>query len=183
MGGVIGCVITSYSIHYTKLYDVDYPHINEVVRQAKSIFDVRKIKVGNRYTLFSTPDSLGVVKHFVYEIDKTDFLVVSLGDSIVVRKGKKDVVTIAKTATAVIHSSMWNAMKENDINPLLAIELSEIYAWTVDFFGIGKGDYFKVIYDEYFVDDISIGVGNVRAAVFHHRRKDYYAFNYSYNFV
>ena len=67
-------------------------------------------------------------------------------------------------------------MTENDINPVLAIELSDIYAWTIDFFGIQAGDQFKVIYEENYVDSVSVGIGKIYAACFHHMKDDYFAF-------
>lgn len=157
---------------------IDYPTIHKIVQKTKPVFDVRKIKVGNHYSLFSTGDTAKQLNHFVYEIDNTDYMVISLSDSINVYRDVKEIVTVPKTATGVITSSLWNAMTDNGVHPVLAIELSEIYAWTVDFFGIEKGDYFKVMYDENYVDSTSIGVGKVHAALFHHRGRDYYAFNF-----
>lgn len=157
---------------------IDYPTINSIVEQTKPVFDVRKIKVGNNYTLFYTNDSIKQLKNFVYAIDNTDYMVVSLEDSIHVYRDIKETIAVPKTATGIINSSLWLTMKDNDINPLLAIELSEIFAWTVDFFGIEKGDNFKVYYDEMYVDSTSIGIGKVHSAVFHHRGKDFYAFNF-----
>lgn len=157
---------------------VDYPTINTIVERTKPVFDVRKIKVGNRYTLFYSNDTLKQLNHFVYAIDNTDYMVVSLSDSIYAYRDVKETRSEPKTATGVINSSLWVTMQENDINPLLAIELSEIFAWTVDFFGIEKGDNFKVYYDELYVDSVSIGIGQIHSAVFHHRGRDYYAFNY-----
>ncbi|MBS2097804.1 M23 family metallopeptidase [Carboxylicivirga linearis] len=157
---------------------IDYPTINTIVERTKPVFDVRKIKVGNNYSLFLSQDTLRQLEHFVYEIDNTDYLVVSLQDSIQVYKGVKETVSVSKEASGVITSSLWNAMSDNNLNPLLAIELSEIFAWTVDFFGIEKGDNFKVYYEEEFVDSLSIGIGKVHGALFHHRGKPIYAFNF-----
>lgn len=158
---------------------VEYPTINTIVEKTKPVFDVRKIKVNNRYALFFSNDTLRQLNHFVYAIDNTDYMVVSLNDSVSVYRDVKETRNVPKTATGVINSSLWVTMQENDINPLLAIELSEIFAWTVDFFGIEKGDNFKVYYDEQFVDSVSIGIGQIHSAVFHHRGRDYYAFNYA----
>ena len=157
---------------------IDYPTINTIVEKTKPIFDVRKIKVGNQFTMFYSPDTLKKLNYFAYAIDNTDYLVVSLKDSIYAYRDVKETVIVPKTATGVINSSLWVTMTENDINPLLAIELSEIFAWTVDFFGIEKGDNFKVYYDELYVDTTSISIGQIHSAVFHHRGRDYYAFNY-----
>ena len=69
-------------------------------------------------------------------------------------------------------------MKESETNPFLAVELSDIYAWAIDFFGIQKGDQFKVIYEEQFVDSQSIGISEIYAAVFTHNGHDFEAYNF-----
>ncbi len=155
---------------------LDYSDVYKIANKAKPIFDVRKFKRGNLYTIFFTKDSLKTLQSFVYEIDNTEYMVADLRDSINVYRDKKDVVTVKKTASGVITSSLWNTIKDENITPMLAVELSDIFAWTVDFFGIEKGDYFKAIYDEEFVDSVSINITKVYAALFHHRGDDYYAF-------
>lgn len=84
-----------------------------------------------------------------------------------------------KSASGIIASNLWNTMTDNDLNPMLAIELSKIYAWTIDFFGIQKGDKFRLLYEEQFVDTVSTGVGPVHAVEFEHMGKNYYAFRFS----
>jgi murein DD-endopeptidase MepM/ murein hydrolase activator NlpD len=67
-------------------------------------------------------------------------------------------------------------MIKNDINPVLSIELSEVYQWSIDFFGLQKGDKYKVIYENQFVEEKSVGLGKIIAAWFYHADKDFYAF-------
>ena len=155
---------------------VDYPTIHSLVVASDSVFDVRKIKVGQPYTLFYSPDSLRRLRFFVYGIDNTDYVVYSLGDSVSAVRKSKPVTVVDKSAAARIESSLWNAITGKGLTPALALELSEIFAWTVDFFGIEKGDYFKVLYQERFVDSTSIGVGQIKAALFRHHNRSYYAF-------
>lgn len=157
---------------------VDYPTINGLVLASDKVFDVRKLQVGRPYTLFFTPDSLHRLRHFVYGIDDANYLVLSLGDSLTASLRSKPVREVDQIAAATIESSLWNAIAGKGLSPSLAIELSEIFAWTVDFFGIEKGDYFKVLYQERFVDSTSIGVGEIKAALFHHRHRKYYAFHF-----
>jgi len=159
-------------------YDIPYKTIDDLAKKSKEIFDVRKIKVGNPYYMFLSPDSLHSAKYFVYEIDKINYVVYDLSDSLYIKAGQKEVRHEKKTATGIITSSLWNAMSESNTSPLLALQLSDIYAWTVDFFGIENGDYFKVMYTEDFVDSTSVGISSIEAALFHHRGDDYYAFNF-----
>jgi len=57
--------------------------------------------------------------------------------------------------------------------------LASIYAWTIDFFQLQEGDRFKVIYEERFIKDSTYaGMGPIKAAVFEHAGKTYYAFRH-----
>jgi murein DD-endopeptidase MepM/ murein hydrolase activator NlpD len=159
-------------------YDIPYAKIGQIALESKSIFDVRKIKVGNPYYIFLDNDSLHTPRYFAYEIDKINYVIYSLQDSLTITKGQKEVTKVSKTATGIITSSLWNAMTENNTSPVLALELSDIYAWTVDFFGIEKGDYFKVMYTEDYVDSLSVGISSIEAALFHHRGENFYAFHF-----
>lgn len=157
-------------------YHVDYQKIDELVKCASSVFDVRKIKAGNQYTVLCTNDSLKAVNYFVYESSPTEYIVFDLRDSVHVHKGEKEVVRKPSTASGIIESSLWNSMVANETDPNLANELSEIYAWTIDFFGIQKGDAYKVIYEALYVEDKYIGIGKIQAALFNHAGHDYYAY-------
>ena len=73
-------------------------------------------------------------------------------------------------ASGTIESSLYQTMLDNGYNEALTYYLSDIYAWTIDFFRLQKGDRFKIIYTEKFVDDtISIGIKKIKAASFEHK--------------
>lgn len=157
-------------------YHVDYRDIDLIARRSKEVFDVRKIRAGNNYSILCTNDSAQKVCYFIYENSPTEYIVFDMRDSIHIHRGNKEIETKIKMATGVISSSLWNAMVENNTDPNLANELSEIYAWTIDFFGIQKGDFYKVIYEELYVDGRAIGIGKVKASLFNHSDVDFYAF-------
>ncbi len=157
-------------------YNVDYQTIDELAKTSKMVFDVRKIRAGNSYSILCSNDSLQKVNYFVYEISPTEYVVYDLKDSVHIHRGEKEIERRITSASGVIESSLWNAMVDNQTDPNLANELSEIYAWSVDFFGIQKGDSYKVIYEGLYVDGEYIGIGKVEAAHFYHAGYDYYAF-------
>ncbi|GAO28042.1 peptidase, M23/M37 family [Geofilum rubicundum JCM 15548] len=158
--------------------NVEYPIIYQLAEKSKEKFDVRRIRTGNPYAIFYSRDTLKTPLWFVYEIDKTDFLVMQLTDSLDIIRDRKPIEVVRKSGTGIITSSLWNTINENNLHPVLAMELSEIYAWTVDFFGIEKGDKFRVIYDEQYVDSVSIGIDAIHAAHFNHKGREYYAFHF-----
>lgn len=156
-------------------YGINYNIIDHLSRNYKQVFDVRKLKYGNHYAAFFSKDSARQLKYFVYEKSVPEFIVYDFTDTAFIYADHKPIRQEQKVATGVIESSLWMTMKDNGTNPMLAIDLSEIYAWSIDFFGIAKGDSFKVMYTEEFVDTISVGISEVNVASFTHLGVPYYA--------
>lgn len=153
--------------------------VDQIAKNSITVFDVRKMKAGNRYTVFYSKDAARSPLYLVYENNGVDYYLYSLTGSLKVTASKHEVISKRQTVTGVINSSLWNAMKESNISPLLAVELSDIYAWTIDFFGIQKGDRFTVIYDEDFVGGESIGLGKIYSASFSQAGTTFYAIRFT----
>lgn len=164
-------------------YGVDMGTIDKLARSSRDTFDVRKIKAGQEYFVFQSPDSLLKPEYFVYEISNTDYVVFELTDSLKSYRGKRDVQTITKKASGTIESSLWSAMSHQGLNPVLALDMSDIYQWAIDFFAIQDGDKFEVVYDEEYVDGECIGIGKIHAARFFHLGKDFFAFRFKQDTV
>ncbi len=147
-------------------HGVTMQEIDQAVRNFKSVFDVRSIRAGNTYVLFCARDSNAKARYLVYEHDPTTCYVFSFNDSIYITPHRKEIKSKIKYASGTIETSLWEAMMADSLHPSLAIGLSEIFAWTVDFFGLQKGDSFKVIYEELFVDEKSLGTGKIYGAQF-----------------
>ncbi len=157
-------------------YGVNYSDIDLAARRSKPVFDVRHIRQGNHYSVLCKNDSIEKVQYFIYEESSISYIVFDLRDSIHIHKGLKEVIIHQKHVSGSIASSLWNAIVEADADPNLANELSEIFAWTVDFFGVKKGDAFNVVYEELFVENQKVGLGKVLAASFEHAGENQYAF-------
>ena len=138
----------------------------QLLLYAGNDFDLRKIHAGNSYTAFLSNDTLSQLKFLVYEHNPIDYVVFDFTDSVKVFLRQKEITTIQKRAEGIITTSLWDAITESHINPLVALQLSDIYAWTVDFFGLQRGDHFTVVYDELFVDSVSVGLGDIYGASF-----------------
>ena len=156
-----------------------YPQIFNIVQKAKQVYDVRKINIGKPYTILFSKDSLKSPKLFVYQPNPIDYVLVSLTDSLWAEKKSKAVKLIEFEAHGTITSSLSETMEEEKLSPLLSNELSEIYAWTIDFFRLEKGDKFKIIYTGKFVDDtIYVGLNRIHSAFFEHRKTPFYAIEF-----
>ncbi|MDR1273863.1 MAG: peptidoglycan DD-metalloendopeptidase family protein [Odoribacteraceae bacterium] len=159
-------------------YGVSAAKIQEVVARGKGVFDTRKIRAGNKYTLFLARDSLKSPEFFIYEQSATEFVVMDFKESGEAYIGQKEVENREMTARVTITSSLWNAMKEAGADPALAVTLADIYAWAIDFYGIAKGDSVRVIYEQPFVEGMPIGRFDVKGAIFTHAGKAYHAIPY-----
>ena len=159
--------------------------VDRLDKAAVDVYPLRKIRADKAYTTFMRTecDSLGqreVLDYLVYHIDAIEYVTFGFHrDSVSVTRGQNPVEVVRQRREAVINSSLWGAIMEQDMPYALAAEVEDIYQWTVDFFGIQAGDSFTVIYDEKFVNGTSVGIGRVWGALFNHGGKQYYAIPYA----
>ncbi|WP_299105890.1 peptidoglycan DD-metalloendopeptidase family protein [uncultured Winogradskyella sp.] len=164
--------------------NIGYPDIFQIAEKAKDTFDIRKLQVGKPYTLLyakkNLKDSIQKPTTFIYQNNLEDYVVIDFRDSIQAYRSKKPVTYVEKTATGIIESSISSTLEDKGLSQKLAYKMAdEIYAWTIDFRRLQKGDRFKVIYTDKFIDDsIYAGVHNVKAAYFEHNGDSLYAFEF-----
>ena len=186
-----GYTLNNYNVKKSKVKNGDsfgsilernnlyYPQIYNIVQKVKKVYDIRKINIGKPYTILSSKDSLNTPLMFIYQPNKIDYVVVSLTDSLWAEKKSKAVKIKEFEAEGIITSSLSETMEKQKLSPLLSNELSEIYAWTIDFFRLEKGDNFKIIYSAKYIDDsIYVGLNRIHSAFFEHRGKPFYAIEF-----
>ncbi|MDO9680202.1 MAG: peptidoglycan DD-metalloendopeptidase family protein [Bacteroidales bacterium] len=152
--------------------------IYSLTQASRGIFDLRKIKIGNSYKAFFTKDEDRKLAYLVYEDTKTSFVTFGVHDSIVVKVSERAIESRLKMAAVTINSSLWNDVVKAGYNPLLALRLSDIYAWSIDFFGLRKGDSFMAIYEELYVGDKFVDIGTIHGAYFTHAGREYDAYRF-----
>ena len=158
---------------------IDYPEIYQALQKTKNDVDFRKLQIGKPYTLIYTKDSIRKLKAFVYHPTIEGYSFIQLRDSVFGNTFKKTRTYKDLSASGIIDNSLYLTLEEQDKDPLLTYYLSDIYAWTIDFFRLDKGDKFKVIYTEAYVDDsIPVGITKIKAAYFVHKGVERYAFEY-----
>ena len=135
------------------------------------VFDVKTLRVGQAYRAYH--DSQDDLRYLVYDRDRASSIVFSCRPPYDAWVYEKPVSIERKYADVTISSSLWNDMIAADVSPLLIVSLSDIYAWTVDFFALQKGDRFRVLYEERMCDGEVIAVDTVRYAVFSHAGEDF----------
>jgi len=170
-GDTFGAILTSHGVSHTTIFNIATKH--------KDTFDVRRLVVGKPYLLLKSKDTINKLQYFIYGKNKVQYAVVDLSDSLRVYTKSKPITYVDKQASGVIENSLYLTMEENNLSPAMTDRLANIYAWTVNFFKIQKGDRFKVVYTEKFIDDtISAGIHKIKASYFEHKGVPLYAFGY-----
>jgi len=146
---------------------------DSISRAATSLLDPTRLRAGMHYYTFSTQDSLETIYYIAFAKTLTDYVVIDLTqDSVVVSSFNKPITLQRKYLEGTLSSSLWNVIKSDGGDPLLALKLSDVYAWQMDFFDVKEGDSFQVLYDVAFVDDTTeLSITNIAGAVFRHRDK------------
>ena len=151
----------------------------DVVNLAKACgeeFDVRKLRAGNTVDAYYYGDTLSTnLRYVVYQRDRINSTVFKCYDSLAVWNVAKQVDTVRKYTDVTIKSSLWNDMIEAGASPLLILELEDVYAWTVDFFGLHEGDRFRAFYRQRLVDGEVIDIQGIDFAEYTRGRDTLYA--------
>jgi murein DD-endopeptidase MepM/ murein hydrolase activator NlpD len=160
-------------------HNVDYSDVVELVEVARPVFDVRSMQAGKPVRIYR--DSLATTRYVVYQKDPIRYVVFDLAaDSSRVFEGERPVEVTERRLSGVINNSLYATLEGSGISsrlvPTLASDLSEVFAWQIDFYRIQKGDEFSVLFEERSIDGEPIGVGDIVAARFAHMDADFYGF-------
>lgn len=131
-----------------------------------SVFNVRRLRPGQVCALFCDKDSAASPRYLVYVENPKDYVIFTLGDSCRATRARNASRWCESEVAGVVNSSLWVAMQESGTSPLLAVEMSHIFGWSVDFFGIQRGDEFRLIYAREFVDETPLENYRILAASF-----------------
>lgn len=139
----------------------------KLVELSDTAFNVSKIRAGSKLDAYYNADTTSrKLEYVVYIPDKVHFTVFRCADSMYVRSVTKPVELKEKYTDVTITASLWKDMVDAGADPELIVELSEVYAWTVDFFGLHEGDRFRAFYKEKVCDGESIGIGDIDYAIY-----------------
>jgi murein DD-endopeptidase MepM/ murein hydrolase activator NlpD len=159
--------------------NIGYSQVHNIAESAKDSYDIRKLQIGKPYTLLCSKDSLQTPECFIYQPNSIDYVVIKFADSIVAYKESKPVTIVTKEASGTIMDNLSVTMESQGLPYELINDMADIYAWTINFFKVQKGDKFKIIYKERFIEDnISVGLESIEAAYFQHKGEDFYAFGF-----
>jgi murein DD-endopeptidase MepM/ murein hydrolase activator NlpD len=153
------------------------PHVQkQLTALSKKVFDFRKVGAHKKYTLIHENDSLRTARALVYEPNAIDYIIFHLKDSLLVEVCQREVITLEKTISGRIESSLSETIEQLNISHELTNKFVDIFGWQVDFQRLQKGDQFKLIYEENLVEEKPISIGKIVGIYFEHFNQGYYAF-------
>lgn len=169
-GESFGALLGKRGIGSAKIY--------EVAAAVEQDFNVRKIRAGVQVE-FAKGDSSKYPSYFIYPESKFEYWIIGVNDSVFAKKVEKERVIRRKEIKGTIEDALYLSVGRSGGTQALAMSLVEVYAWTIDFFRLQKGDAFSVIYEEEYVDDTTyVGLKRIVAANLTHVGNDFYAFPY-----
>ena len=160
-------------------FDVPYQIIDEIAKKSKEIFDVKKIAFNKKYTVLTPRDSTKS-KFFVYEPNRTEFVVFNLSQPEIYKENKPMAIN-RREIGGKISSSLYVNMTELGLGPDLVDQFADLYGWVVDFQRLQKDDKFKVIFKEQVVENQIVGIEDIEAAYFEHMGQGYHAIPFEQN--
>lgn len=152
--------------------------IYELFSDAKDAKDLRHIRPGQKMSFLVENGRLTGLKYVINELNSLTFERGNKGFTGKQIALKPDIKYAFRQAT--IDSSLYMAGKRAGMPSNLTMEMANIFGWDIDFaLDIQKGDSFKVMYEEQFLDGKRIGVGKVMAAEFTNGGKTFKAVRYT----
>ncbi len=155
-------------------HNLSYADIEQLAANARSVFDIRKMQAGKPYMVL-TKDSARRADYFIYEPSVYEYVVFNLKGDLKVERIQREIITETRTSAGVIESSLWKTMTDQGMSFELADKMEDALQWSVDFHHLQKGDEFKLVYDQKFVEGKEVGVGQVSAAIYKTGEKEFYA--------
>lgn len=162
-------ILQSLNISFEKIYTLG--------NDFKEIYDLRKIYQGDKYYTIFNSDS-NKFSNLIYQYSLTEKVVMSFLDSLKINIVRSPIEIRIKKASGTITSSLWQSFIDNKLSPALVSRVASLYAWTIDFFDIKSGDNYKIVFESKYVENKFIGVGKIKAILFNHKGRDFYAFRY-----
>lgn len=160
--------------------NLDGKEVYDIVAKVKDSFDVRSIRRGKPFTILRSKDRTNKIQVFIYQPDRLNYYVVDFRDSVSAHKKTRPLTFKSRTIAGALNGSLSETLQNLKVDPSLAPKIAKIYAWSIDFFKLKKGDKFGLKFTERYINDtIYDGVDSLKAAFFEYKGKNIYAFSFA----
>ena len=144
-GDTFGSILDNQNLENKKVYDI--------LEKVKDSFNVKTIRIGKPFTLLRTKDRYKKLQVFVYQPDRSTYYVIDFRDSVSVYKKSRPMRFKQRTIAGKLDGSLSDALSKQHVDAGLANKLTKVYAWSIDFFKLKKGDKFGITFTERYIDD------------------------------
>jgi murein DD-endopeptidase MepM/ murein hydrolase activator NlpD len=173
-GDTFGSLIEKQNLNGNEVYDI--------VAKVKDSFDVRSIRIGKPYTILRNKNKTHEIQYFIYQPDRINYYIIDFRDSIIVHQKTRPLTFKTRTIAGALNGSLSETLANEKVDPALAAKIAKIYAWSIDFFKLQKGDKFGLTFTERYINDtVYDGVDSLKASFFEYKGKKIYAFPFSPN--
>ena len=152
--------------------------IEQLVELSRPVFDVRRIQPDKRWVSLFDSDTASTPSFFIFERSQRDYVVFSVKDSLSVWEGSKPTEKVVRRVEGNITHSLSKSLADLGAPLDMAIELSSIYAWTIDFYRLQPEDAFTVLYEEELIDGEPTGACTLLASSFTHSGRERKAYRF-----
>ncbi|HNP32533.1 MAG TPA: peptidoglycan DD-metalloendopeptidase family protein [Flavobacterium sp.] len=160
--------------------NLDGRQVHEIVAKVKDSFDVRSIRRGKPFTILRSKDKTNKIQVFIYQPDRLNYYLIDFRDSIVAHKMIRPLTFKSRTIAGALNGSLSETLQKLNVDPSLAPKIAKIYAWSIDFFKLKRGDKFGLKFTERYINDtVYDGVDSLKAAFFEYKGKKIYAFPFA----
>lgn len=158
-------------------YGVEYSDAVAVAEAARPVFDVRDIRADQSYRAYINP-WLGEAQYLLYRVSAVKHVLFDIQNPTNTRIVKRPVSHQWATVQGRIEGSLYETLTNQNAHPLLALRLSEVFAWQIDFFRLRAGDSLRILYEKRQIAGEQVAPGEILAAVITHRGERYYGFRF-----
>lgn len=151
-----------------------------------TVFNPRRMRAGARVdSYYSVTDSSRVLEYVVYNHSKINKTVFKCADSLALWNYRRPTQTDPRYIDITISNSLWSDLLAAGAGEAetaaLVDQLSEIYAWTVNFFTLQDGDRFQVVYPVVSSEGEFMYTGDVSCARFSRGGDEIYAIRFDHD--
>lgn len=183
----------NFNVHYDTIQSQDtFERIlkkqNLNGKNALEIIDIVKdsfptqVRFKRPYVCLRSKDKYNTLQYLIYQPNRLDYYLIDLTDSIIGFKKSRPLSFKIKTIAGKLSGNLSATLKKEGIDAALAKKLTSVYAWSIDFFKLKKGDKYALSYTERYINDtLYDGIDSLRAAFFEYKGEKIYAFPYTPN--
>lgn len=154
---------------------------SEIINVVKDSFPTQ-VRFMRPYVCLRTKDKYHKLQYLIYQPNRLDYYLVDLTDSVVGFKKSRPLSFKIRTIAGRVNGSLASTLKKEGIDASMSKKLTKVYAWSIDFFKLRRGDKFALSFTERYINDtLYDGIDSLRAAFFEYKGEKIYAFPYTPN--